>query len=299
MWFATTDPHRPYQRNIIPRPHMNEDVIVPPYLPDTPEVRSDLALYYDEITRLDSVMGRVRQELKEQGVADNTMIVFLSDNGRPFPRCKTTVYDSGVKTPWIVAWPAKVKAGTVCKSLISSVDLAPTLLELAGLEVGETFQGKSFKPLLENPNATIRTHIFAEHNWHDFEDFGRAVRSRCYKYIRNYYPDIPGTPPADAVRSQQIIHEDARTARKNVKLTEDQKQCFLIPRPEVELYDLEKDPHELNNLAGKPEYQKVEQELRAELDQWQEATYDRLPRNRRPDEFHRETGEQLPAFRKK
>lgn len=297
MWFATTDPHRPYERNIIPRPHLNEDVIVPPYLPDTPEVRSDLALYYDEITRLDSVMGRVRQELKEQGVADNTMIVFLSDNGRPFPRCKTTVYDSGVKTPWIVAWPAKVKAGTVCKSLISSVDLAPTLLELAGLEVGETFQGKSFKPLLENPNATIRTHIYAEHNWHDFEDFGRAVRSRRYKYIRNFYPDIPGTPPADAVRSP--TYTVMRELRDQNKLTEDQRSCFVVPRPEVELYDLEKDPHELNNLAGKPEYQKVEQELRAELDQWQEATYDHLPRNRRPDEFHRETGEQLPAFRKK
>jgi hypothetical protein len=90
-----------------------------------------------------------------------------------------------------------------------------------------------------------------------------------------------------------------RELRDQNKLTEDQRSCFVVPRPEVELYDLEKDPHELNNLAGKPEYQKVEQELRAELDQWQEATYDRLPRNRRPDEFHRETGEQLPAFRKK
>ena len=297
MWFATTDPHRPYQRNIIPRPHTNEDVIVPPYLPDTPEVRGDLALYYDEITRLDGVLGRVREELKQQGIADNTVIVFLSDNGRPFPRCKTTVYDSGVKTPWIVAWPAKVKAGSVCDSLISSIDLAPTILDLAGLPVGETYQGKSFKSLLENPNATTRTHIFAEHNWHDFEDFGRAVRSRKYKYIRNFYPDLPGTPPADAVRSPTYVK--MLELRKEDKLNEHQQRSFVAPRPEEELYDLEADPHELNNLAGQQEYQQIQQELRAVLDQWQEETFDRLPRTRRPDEFHRETGEQLPAFRKK
>ncbi|QDT41474.1 Arylsulfatase [Gimesia alba] len=297
MWFAFTDPHRPYQRNIIERPHTNEDVIVPPYLPDTPEVRDDLALYYDEITRLDGVVGRVRDELKKQDVASNTVIVFLSDNGRPFPRCKTTVYDSGVRTPWIVTWPAQVKGGSVSDSLISSVDLAPTILELAGLPVGETFQGKSFKPLLQNPAATTRLHIFAEHNWHDFEDFGRAVRSSRFKYIRNFYPDLPGTPPADAVRSETYVK--MRQLRDARKLNGDQQGCFLAPRPAEELYDLEADPHELHNLAGQKEFQKVQQELRAALDQWQEETHDRLPRMRRPDEFDRETGQQLPAFHKK
>lgn len=297
MWFAFTDPHRPYQRNIIERPHTNEDVIVPPYLPDTPEVRGDLALYYDEITRLDGVVGNVRKELNAQKVASNTVIVFLSDNGRPFPRCKTTVYDSGIRTPWIVTWPDQIKAGSVCNSLISSVDLAPTVLELAGLPVGETFQGKSFRKLLKNPQATTRGLIFAEHNWHDFEDFGRAVRSSRYKYIRNFYTDIPGTPPADAVRSDTYVK--MLELRDAGKLTEDQQSCFQIPRQEVELYDVEADPHELHNLAGNPEYAEVQQELRTALDQWQEETHDRLPRARRPDEFDRETGQQLPAFRKK
>ncbi|WP_299462415.1 sulfatase [uncultured Gimesia sp.] len=297
MWFAFTDPHRPYQRNIIGRPHTNEEVIVPPYLPDTPEVRDDLALYYDEITRLDGVVGNVREELKKQNAASNTVIVFLSDNGRPFPRCKTTVYDSGIRTPWIVTWPQQVKAGTVCDSLISSVDLAPTILELAGLPVGETFQGKSFKSLLQDPRGTTRTHVFAEHNWHDFEDFGRAVRSPRFKYIRNFYTDLPGTPPADAVRSETFIK--MLQLRGEEKLTTDQKSCFLAPRPEVELYDLDADPHELHNLAGQKEFQKVQDELRTVLDQWQEETHDRLPRSRRPDEFDRETGQQLPEFRKK
>lgn len=297
MWFAFTDPHRPYQRNIIDRPHSNEDVIVPPYLPDTPEVRDDLALYYDEITRLDGVVGRVRDELKNQAVASNTVIIFLSDNGRPFPRCKTTVYDSGIRTPWIVSWPEKIKGGGVSDSLISSVDLAPTVLELAGLPVSETYQGKSFKPILEKPAATTRTHVYAEHNWHDFEDFGRAVRSPRFKYIRNFYPDLPGTPPADAVRSETYLK--MRELRDAQKLNAVQSVCFQAPRPEEELYDVVADPHELNNLAGKPEFKKIQQELRATLDQWQEETHDRLPRTRRPDEFDRETGMNLPAYRKK
>jgi len=297
MWFAFTDPHRPYQRNIIERPHTNEEVSVPPYLPDTPEVRSDLALYYDEITRLDGVVGRVREELKKQDAASNTVIVFLSDNGRPFPRCKTTVYDSGIRTPWIVTWPEQVKAGAVSDSMISSIDLAPTILELAGVPESNTFQGNSFKSILQNPRATTRLHIFAEHNWHDFEDFGRAVRSPRFKYIRNFYADIPGTPPADAVRSDTYVK--MLQLRGENKLTQDQKNCFVSPRPEAELYDLEADPHELHNLAGQKDYQKVQADLRAVLDQWQEETHDRLPRTRRPDEFDRETGQQLPAFRKK
>ncbi|HPZ83303.1 MAG TPA: sulfatase, partial [Thermogutta sp.] len=101
IWLATTDPHRPYGPNRIPEPHTPQDVIVPPYLPDVPEVREDLALYYDEIGRLDTWVGRIREELIAQGVWDQTMVVFLSDNGRPFPRCKTTVLDSGVRTPLI------------------------------------------------------------------------------------------------------------------------------------------------------------------------------------------------------
>lgn len=297
MWFAFIDPHRPYQRNIIERPHTIEEVVVPPYLPDTPEVRNDLALYYDEITRLDLVVGRVRDELKKQNADSNTVIMFISDNGRPFPRCKTTVYDSGVQTPCLIAWPDKVKAGSVCDSLISTVDLAPTILELAGLPVGETFQGKSFKSLLQKPEGKIRSHIFAEHNWHDFEDFGRAVRSSRFKYIRNFYTDIPGTPPADAVRSETFV-KMLQLKREN-KLTADQMGSFVIPRPEVELYDLEADPHELRNLAGQKDFEKVEQELRKVLDEWQEETHDRLPRSRRPDEFDRVTGARLPKVKKK
>src|SRR5690606_33134766 len=130
--------------------------------------------YYDEITRLDGVVGDVVAELDRQRQTEQTLIVFMSDNGRPFPRCKTTVYTCGVKTPFIVKWPGQVRPGTT-DSLISAIDLAPTLLELAGAEQGTTFQGNSFAPVLKDPSASVREHAFAEHNWHDFEDFQRAA----------------------------------------------------------------------------------------------------------------------------
>ena len=175
--------------------------MVPPYLPDVPEVRKDLALYYDEIGRLDRYVGEVLAELDRQGVAGNTLVLFLSDNGRPFPRCKTTLYDSGIRTPLIVRWPGHVGPGSRCCSLVSTIDIAPTVLKLAGLEPGPSFQGEDLSPLFRDPTAKVRDLIFAERNWHDYAAHGRAARSERFKYIRNDDHDPPLTPPADAVRS--------------------------------------------------------------------------------------------------
>jgi len=146
LWLASFDPHRPYSPNTIPRPHKPEDVIVPPYLPDVPETRHDLAMYYDEITRMDGYMGQVLDELDKEGLADNTLVLFLSDNGRPFPRCKTTIYDSGIKTPFIVRWPGHIKPGSSCPNLVSSIDIAPTFLAAANLTPRPPVQGRSRRP---------------------------------------------------------------------------------------------------------------------------------------------------------
>jgi arylsulfatase A-like enzyme len=108
LWLAALDPHRDYEPDTIPEPHRPEDATIPPYLPDVPEVRADFARYYDEIGRLDRFVGEVLAEVDRQGVAGNTLILFLSDNGRPFPRCKTTLYDSGIRTPLIARWPGHV-----------------------------------------------------------------------------------------------------------------------------------------------------------------------------------------------
>ncbi|NIP93865.1 MAG: sulfatase, partial [Akkermansiaceae bacterium] len=194
LWLAAVDPHRPYDDGIIDPPHAPADVILPPYHPDTPLVRRDYARYYDEIARLDRFVGEVLDELQDQDAVENTIVIFLSDNGRPFPRDKTTLYDSGIRTPLIVRWPAVVKAGIRCKQLVSSVDLATTMLHITKINPGPRFVGKNFTPLLMGQAREIRGAVFAEKNWHDYEDRSRAVRDKRFKYIVNHYHDLPATP---------------------------------------------------------------------------------------------------------
>ena len=289
LWLAALDPHRDYEEGIIPRPTRPEEVLLPPYLPDVLAVRKEMALYYDEIRRLDSYVGLLLDELEYAGVADNTCVIFISDNGRPFPRDKTTVYDSGVRTPWLVRWPGKVEPGTVTDGLVSSVDLAPTFLELAGLRKNpSTFHGVSFAPILEAPKASVREFVFAEQHWHDFESFGRASRDGRFKYIRNYYFDLPLTPPADALRSTTFRAMQA--LRDKGMLAGSKLACFEKPRPYEELYDTSVDPHELNNLIDNPRYLSALRRLRSAMDDWRKETKDVLPKKRTEDEFDRETG---------
>ena len=295
LWLAAVDPHRDYQPGAIDQPHQAKDVTVPPYFPDTPEVRRDLALYYDEIARLDGFVGKVLDELARQNVADNTVVLFMTDNGRPFPRCKTTVYDSGVKTPLIVRWPARIKPGTSTKSLVSSIDIGATILDLAGVQPAASIQGQSFAAVLADPAATTREFAFSEHNWHDFEARSRSVRTTKFKYIRNEYTDLPNTPPADAVRSPTF--QTMRKLRDAGLLKPEQMTCFTKPLPAEELYDLASDPHELTNLAGDAAHRGEVERLRAELDRWQAETKDLAPESRTSDEFDREAGTPLPGRR--
>ena len=298
MWFAALDPHRAYEQNILQQPHALSDVIVPPYLPDVQGVREDLRQYYDEISRLDSFVGNVIKEVERQDVADNTVIVFISDNGRPFPRDKTTLYEGGIKTPWIVKWPKEIKSGTVTQSLVSSVDIAPTLLDIAGItHASKGFEGVSFLPTLENPEKEIRKYVYAEDHWHDYEDHARAILNHNWKLIRNDYPDLAATPSADAGRSLSF------TAMNHLKekneLTTAQLNCYQTPRPKYELYNLEDDPFELNNLAEQKEHVSIKEELIQALTEWSANTNDFIPSKRTLDEFDRKTGQPIPTVRKR
>jgi len=295
LWFAAHDAHRGWSatkgENAISQPHRNDEVVVPPFLPDAPKVRRDLGQYYDEVSRLDRFTGEVLAELDRQGIVDNTFVLFMSDNGRPFPRCKTTVYDSGLKTPFIVHWPGHVKAGSASQSLVSAVDIAPTILELAGLAPVPSFQGRSFAPLLRNPEATIREYVHGEHNWHDYQAHERSVRSMQYLYISNAFPELPGTPPADAVNS--ATYATLRQWRDAGKLTPQQQGPFVVPRPEEQLFDVRGDPYSFENLVGKPEYEGVLADMRGEYESWVRRTHDKVPENPTPDHFDRETGKRL------
>jgi len=263
LWLAALDPHRDYDEGILEQPHKPGDVRLPPYVADTPGSRRDYALYYDEITRLDRFVGGVMAELKEQNVADNTFVLFISDNGRPFPRDKTTLYDSGIKT------------------------------ELAGLSTPKVFEGRSFLPLLRNPQQGIREFVFAERNWHDYEDRVRAVRNRRFKYIRNFYNDLPNTPPADVVRS--VAYREMIRLRDEGRLVDAQKNTFIQPRAKEELYDTQSDPFELKNLASDPAQARRLKRFRSALAKWQKETGDTKPRFRTLDEFGREDGQALPV----
>jgi arylsulfatase A-like enzyme len=290
LWYAFIDPHRPYQSDTIKHPHTSDDAVVPPFLPDTPAVRDDFAMYYDEIARMDGDIGEVLAEVDRQGLAEETIIIFLSDNGRPFPRCKTTVYDSGVRTPLIVRWPGKLKTG-VTKALVSSIDIMPTICDLANVSPPASFQGTSFLPVFDDLSASGRDAIYAEHNWHDYEARDRAVRTSRWKYIRYDYNDLPGTPPADAVRSPTF--DEMTRLRSHDSLTKSQARPFVTPQPKEELFDVEKDPHELTNLAGDSAYASQVAELRSRLDAWQHETDDKVPSQRRDDGFDRASGQPI------
>ena len=296
MWFASMDAHRSWGPNDFSGENDTGEITPPPYLANTESTKKDLAQYYDEITRFDYFIGKVEEELKKQGVLDNTIIIIMSDNGRPFPRSKTRMYDSGMKTPFVVKWNEGIsRKGVVSNSLISVIDIAPTLLELSGTEILPGFQGRSFAKILENPAGEFRNYVFAEHNWHDHEALERMVRTKDYLYVLNLRPNLSNPGPADSNGSPSF--QDLKNLRDVGKLTAAQADVFITPRPAEELYDCRKDPMQLLNVASLPEYKKQLQDMRQVLRQWREETADTTPDNLTTDWYDRETGGPLDIER--
>ncbi|MBO9154454.1 sulfatase [Chitinophaga sp. GCM10012297] len=288
-WFAAFDAHRPWQPDTALQPHDPSKVIVPPMLADTKETREDLAAYYNEIARLDRYVGEINDELQRQGIAENTIVIFMSDNGRPFPGNKTRLNDAGVKTPFIIKWPQSGKKGMECDGLISAVDIAPTLLEIAQAPAVPVIQGKSFAALFKDPGQPFREYVFTEHNWHDYEAYERAVRTRDFLYIFNGRPQFPNQGPLDAVNSPSF--KALLTAKGKGALTKLQNDIFLSPRPAEELYDLGKDGDQANNLASDSRFAATKKKLSSVLTQWQKETGDTQPAALTPDWYDRVTGE--------
>lgn len=296
MWFASFDAHRGWDDKIFLPRHDPAQVHVPKYLADAAPTRADLSKYYDEIARLDYNVGAVEEELEKQGVADNTAIIFMADNGRPFPRCKTRVYDSGMKTPFIVKWPNGVKkSGAVCNSLISAIDIAPTILELCGVTADDSFQGTSFADLLKYPKKQFRKYVFSEHNWHDFEALERMVRSENYLYVVNERPQFPNCGPADSNRSAS--QSDLDSLQNAGALSPEQSDIFMAPRPAEELFDLKNDSEQFTNVAFDPAYVDALNEMRSVMAHWREETADTSPEHLTPDWYARFKGTPLDIKR--
>lgn len=300
FWFASYDAHRGWDADrqwdaeAYGPMHRPKDVIVPPFLADDEETRQDLASYYNEVTRFDHYIGLVVAELRSQKALDNTLIFVLADNGRPFPRAKTRLHDSGMRTALVAHWPDGIRFAVDCDSLVSVVDLAPTVLDVAGCAVPETMQGVSMRPLFGDPSTgSIREFAFSEHNWHDYEAHGRSVRHGNYVFVKNYRPYLPWQGPADSVRSPS--HQSLLALKKANGLSNAQQDVFLAPRPATELYNYHDDPHQLNNLAGSKEVASVQRQLEDILARWMDETGDSVPDRISPDTFDRETGKALQA----
>lgn len=314
LYFCTIDPHR--RGGIVendplkPNRFGNRDegypgiqsitfdpdsVAVPPYLPNSPECRAELAQYYQAVARIDQGFGQLFNHLKETELWDNTVIIYLSDNGIAFPGAKTNHYEAGLRLPCIVKYTQSRQKGTVSDALISWTDITPTILDIAGIlpqsrdllkEIAESdkenwdepfrnkdFQGKSFKQILETGESNPAWDaIFASHSFHEVTMYYpmRTIITKKYKLIWNIAHELPYPHASDLWSSSTwqaaLKSEDQMYGNRTVQQ--------YINRPEFELYDIENDAYEAENLANKPEYSDTLQNLKNRLKQFQKQTND-------------------------
>jgi len=281
LYFCTWDPHHPFKREgsdtIYP-----EDVIVPAHLPDVPEIREELAKYYMSMQRADKGMARIMEILKESGKWENTVFLFTSDNGRPFIGAKPNHWDPGIRLPFVLYDPAAENQNIVSDAMISFVDITPTLLDYAGVDISKyNFHGRSFRSQVGQEESSGFDTIFASHTFHEIQQYYpmRTVRTRKYKLIWNLefdklYPLGGGAAKfPDFIERNHLTHIGKRSVKD-----------FLY-RPQYELYDLEEDPDEVYNLADDPAYVEVLESLKQAIYRFQDETGDIWKRYREYEEY--------------
>src|SRR5262245_28409636 len=277
-------------------------VEVPPYEPDHPVTRADRAEYLDAATELDRKVGLIVKQLQADGLADHTVVVFFGDNGQCHVRGKQFCYEEGLNVPLIIRWPKgppapkHYKPGTVDDRLLMSIDLAPTMLAFAGAKKPPKMQGDAF---LGNIAGPPREYVFGARDRCDETVFRlRTVRDARYRYIRNFTPDRPFLQ-ANAYKERSYpVWNLLKELNAAGKLTPAQARLCEPTMPEEELYDLDKDPHQIDNLAGKPEHKATLERLGKVLADWIEATNDQGRTLEPPDVVKRES-EVRPAKKKK
>jgi arylsulfatase A-like enzyme len=259
---GTIEVHRPFRA--WSEPVDPSRVEVPPYLPDNEEVRKDIAEFYGNVEIVDKTIGKLITYLEELQLIDNTLFIYTTDHGIPFPRAKCTLYDPGLKT-CLIMYHKDSKEFSGCKiinSLLSNIDFLPSVIDYIGGKVPDDIEGRSFIPILRGEAEIIRKEIFAEKTFHEIYDPIRGIRTVDFKYIKNFEDlDTLYQMPQDIIRDPagQVM-----------------KERYIEPRPEEELYDLRKDPEEKNNLISSEGYQELLTQMRAKLKQWMEKTNDPL-----------------------
>ena len=302
FWLGTREPHRKYQEGVGAQEAglSTENVRVPAYWPDIELVRNDMLDYYYEILWLDTHIQSVLASLEKSGELDNTVIVVTSDNGMPFPRGKTTLYEAGQRMPLAIRWGNGVKQpGRTVDDFVLHTDFAPTFLEAAGVEVPDAMTGRSLLPVLENPVEGIsedsREYAVTAIERHTYTRPDgalypvRAIRTREFLYLRNYHPDRWPTG-GDFVGSNKFTHGDIDTGpTKRFMMTPEAQakypreyQLSFGKRPAEELYRIADDPDQVNNLADDPEYAGVKKDLAALMEEHLVATGDPRVRGEEP-----------------
>jgi hypothetical protein len=245
----------------------SDQVTLPPYLPDTRKAREALARQYDNLARADERVGQILAELEEDGLAGETIVFLWSDHGEGLPRGKRWPYDAGIRIPLIVRWPGTLAGGSVREELVSLVDLAPTMLSLAGVDLPRHLHGRPFLgPMAGEP----REYVFAMRDRHDESyDMVRAVRDQRYKYIRHYRPELPYLLWIP-YRNRHPVMQELWRLHLEGKL-EGPRTLMFQARPPEELYDTRTDPFEIQNLAGVPAHRDVLERMRQALNDWRAA----------------------------
>jgi arylsulfatase A-like enzyme len=276
-WFACIglrDTHRIFRPAKDFRP---DDVEVPVYLPDTAEVRADLADFYQAVYDVDMSIGKVIDALDNSAMAEDTIVVYTVDHGIPFPRAKATYYDPGIKVSMIMRGEKYFPAGKSCDELISNLDYTPTILELCGIPVPEGLEGRSFKALLEGETYQERDTVYGAFYYDAKYDPMCYVRTKKFKYIRSFAltpedaADIPSEVLAEHKTGTWIRADDSDVQRSAAWQMIKKHGPFPLP-PAEELYDLNKDPGEWNNLADDVHYSAVLAELRNKLETFMKQT---------------------------
>ena len=255
--------------------YADDEVMVPPYLPDTPEARAELAQYCQSVSRLDRGVGRLMQILREEGKYENTLVIYISDNGAAFPGAKTTLYEPGMNLPCIVRSPQHdANRGGACDGLITWADLTPTILDFAGaLDDPGRFHGRSFRPILDDRSPTDwRDEVFAAHTFHEITNYYpmRVVRTKKYKFIWNIAWPLTYSSASDLWRAPTW----QGALRDGLELYGKRRIEAYLHRPRFELYDLESDPDEIVNLADRSEYAGLVEEFCRKLRDFQRRTND-------------------------